>query len=425
MIRMFVFLAGLLVCASAVQAQEAVLSRPGVASALQYLKTQEDAHIRKQIEIAEIPAPGWHEEKRAAFVAAEFKRVGLTDVQIDPIGNVLGWRRGRVPNTLVIAAHLDTVFPAGTDVTVKRNGARLSGPGLNDDSRGLVCLLALAEALNHGMVETNRTLLFVANVGEEGLGNLRGTRYLFTESPFRGQLDAFVTIDGLDLSTITNTAIGSRRYRITVTGPGGHSFFNFGIVNPAHALGRIIAHFADTEVPAKPITTYSVGLMGGGTSVNSVPFESWMEVDMRSEGAEALAALESSLRDAVRLGVAEENARRAKSGTTVKADFKLLGDRPVGLTPADSPLVQAFSWATRAAGDTPVLASGSNDSGFPVSLGIPGIAIGGGGRAGDMHSLTEWFEPEGSYKGVQRALLGILAFDLTPVASDRGRLERK
>jgi tripeptide aminopeptidase len=255
----------------------------------------------------------------------------------------------------------------------------------------------------------------VANVGEEGLGNLRGTRYLFTESPFRDRLEAFATIDGTDIERITNAAIGSRRYRVTVNGPGGHSFGNWGIVNPAHAIGRIVARLADVDVPENPKTTYAVGLMGGGTSINSIPFEAWIEVDMRSESAAELKTLEEKFLEAVRRGVADENARRARSGTSLTVDLKLAGDRPVGLTAAESPLVSSFTWATKAVGASPVLESGSNDAGFPTSLGIPAIAISGGGRSGNLHSLGEWFEPEGAYKGVQRALLGILAFDSTLV----------
>jgi len=408
-------LACVMVCAlafvPAVQAQESVLSRPGVKTALEYLEKSADQHLQKQIEIAQIPAPGTQERQRAAFMADEFRRVGLSDVAIDPIGNVLGWRRGRLPSTLVIAAHLDTVFPPGTDVTVKRNGTRLSGPGLVDDSRGLVCLLALVEALNRGGISTERTLLFVANVGEEGLGNLRGTKYLFTQSAFRDQLEAFITIDGVDLGKVVNGAVGSRRYRVTVTGPGGHSYFNFGIVNPAHALGRIIARVADTQVPAAPKTTYSVGLVGGGTSINSVPFENWMEVDMRSEGAAELKALEATFLEAVRRGVDDENALRATSGTQLKVDVKLVGDRPVGVTPENSPLVKAMVWATQAVGAQPSLEFGSNDAGFPTSLGIPAVCIGGAAAGGDLHSLSEWFDPAGAYAAVQRALLAIMAFD--------------
>ena len=405
----------LLACAAIARGQETLLSRQDVAAALRYLQLHQPEHIQKQIEIAQIPAPGWQEQKRAAFMAAEFTRVGLTDVTIDPLGNVLGWRKGRLPNTLVVAAHLDTVFPAGTDVTVKHDGARLLGPGIDDDSRGLVCLVGLVEALNYGAIRTERTVLFVANVGEEGLGNLRGTRYLFAESPFRDRLEAFVTIDGTDVERITNAAIGSRRYRVTVKGPGGHSYGNWGIVNPAHAVGRIVARLADIDVPETPKTTYTVGLMGGGTSVNSIPFEAWIEMDMRSESGIELKSLEEKFLDAVRRGVDEENARRGKSGTRLTVDLKLVGDRPVGLTPAESPLVSSFAWATRAVGAAPVFDSGSNDAGFPTSLGVPAVAISGGGRAGALHSLGEWFEQDGAYRGVQRALLGILAFDMTPV----------
>lgn len=414
MVRFTITLLCLLAIVPSADAQDALRSRPDVQQALAFLEKNHDAHVQKQIAIAEIPAPGFHEEKRAAFMMAEFKRVGLADIEIDPIGNVLGWRPGRTPKTLVVAAHLDTVFPAGTDVKVRRQGTRLLGPGLADDSRGLAGLLALVEALNTARIQTERTLLFVADVGEEGLGNTRGVKYLFQEGRHRARLDSFITIDGFDFATISTGAVGSRRYRVTIKGPGGHSYADFGLVNPAHALGRIIARFADIQVPDSPKTTYNVGLIGGGTSVNSIPFENWMEVDMRSESKAELARLEAGLMDAIRRGIDQENQLRAKSGSRLEVETKLVGDRPVGQTSPDAPLVQAAQWATRAMGAEPRLDYGSTDAGAPTSMGIPAIALSWGGLAGGVHSLGEWFDPTGAYKGLQRVLLTILAFDQMP-----------
>src|SRR5947209_13083271 len=281
--------------AVAVRAQNPLTAQPDVKSAMDYIEQHQQAHLDKQVQIAEIPAPGFHEEQRAAALVKEFERVGLTGVETDPMGNDLGWHKGHSPKALVIAAHLDTVFPAGTDVKVKRKDGRLNGPGLVDDTRGLAAILALAEALKHAGIQTEHTLLFVADVGEEGLGSLRGIRYLFHEGKYRDRLEAFISIDSTSGNQITASEMGSRRYKITVKGPGGHSYLNFGRVNPIHAMGRIIAKFAEIDVPANPKTTYNVGRIGGGTSVNSIPFECWMEVDMRSSDEGELDKLEHKL----------------------------------------------------------------------------------------------------------------------------------
>lgn len=391
--------------------QDSVKSRPDVSKALAYIKENEQAHLQKQITIAQIPAPPFEEKQRAAFLVQEFRRVNLEKVEIDPIGNVLGWRAGRSPRTLVIAAHLDTVFPPGTDVTVKRSGSLLNGPGLVDDTRGLTALLGVVEALQHAGIQTKHTLLFVADVGEEGLGNLRGIKYLFHEGAYRDRLDAFISIDGTGGNKIANSEMGSRRYRITVKGPGGHSYGDFGRVNPIHALGRIIARFAEVEIPAAPKSTFNVGRIGGGTSVNSIPFEAWMEVDMRSSDEDELSKIEKQLLKMARLGIEEENRFRSKSGTELQLDAKLLAVRRTARTPDDSPLVRAAQWAARAMRLTPELVVGSTDSNVPESMGIPAITIGGGGKSGSMHSLEEWFDPDRAYEGVQQILLTILEWD--------------
>jgi acetylornithine deacetylase/succinyl-diaminopimelate desuccinylase-like protein len=401
----------LVVLGAAATADDALLFRPDVKRALAYLEARHQDHIKKQIEIAEVPSPTFAEKERAASMEREFRRVGLKDVEIDPRGNVLGWRPGTSPRALVVAAHLDTVFPAGTNVKVKRAGARLNGPGLVDDSRGLAVLLALVEALDHAGITTAKSLLFVADVCEEGLGDLQGIKYLLSEGRFKNGVDAFISVDGYDSAIIVNSAMASKRYRTTVRGPGGHSWIDFGRPNPAHALGRIIARLADLEVPAKPKTAYNVGKMGGGTSINAIPFESWMEVDLRSENDAELNRLEARLLDLVRQGVEEENRLRAGSGMRVEAESKLLAVRHGGTTPADSPLVQAAVWAARTMGLRPDLQIGSTDSNVPINMRIPAVTIAGGGRAGNLHSLQEWFEPDGAWKGAQQALLTVLCYD--------------
>lgn len=393
-------------------ADDSLLARPEVTKARAWLRENHEAQIRKQIEISEIPAPTFQEQKRAAFLAAEFRRLGLKEVEIDPRGNVLGWRPGASPRALVVAAHLDTVHPIETDVKVKRQGARLIGPGLADDARGLTAVLALVEALDRAEIKTQKTLLFVANVCEEGLGDLLGIKYLLREGRHKDRVDAFISIDGADDGRIVNGALASKRYRITVRGPGGHSYGEFGRANPAHALGRMIARFASIEAPAKPKTTYNVGKIGGGTSINAIPYENWMEVDMRSESDSELEKLEQALLAAVKQGVEEENKFRAKSGTRVEAEPKLLAVRYGGQTPESSALAQAAVWASRTVGTTPRFTISSTDSNVPINMGMPAVTLGGGGRSGSAHSINEWFEPEGAWRGIERVLLTILSYDL-------------
>jgi tripeptide aminopeptidase len=389
-----------------------LFARPDIRKALDYIQTHERAQIEKQIAIAQIAAPPFHEHVRANAMAQEFRRAHLQDVDIDPIGNVLGWRRGASSRAIVVAAHLDTVFPPGTDVTVKRSGARLTGPGLVDDTRGLTAILALAEALDAAGVATQRSILFVADVGEEGLGDLRGIKYVLGEGKYRDRVDAFISIDGDGENRVVNREMGSRRYRVTISGPGGHSFLNFGRVNPAHALGRIVAHLADLQPPASPKTTYNVGRIGGGTSVNSIPFEIWMEFDMRSEEEGALIELEESFLKLVREGVEEENRFRAGSGTSLKLDAKRVAIRHAVSSTNNADLVAAAKWSSASLGLGEVLLYvGSTDSNAAMTKGIPAITIDGGGRAGNLHSLEEWFEPQDSHKGIQKALLTILKFD--------------
>ena len=395
-------------------AQVGIDGRPDVRQALDYIARNEAAQVDLQVKIAEVPAPGFHEEQRAALIASEFRRLNLENVEIDGAGNVLGVRRGDSPRMLVLAAHLDTVFPAGTDVKVKRVGDRLNGPGLVDDSRGLAVILSLADALDRFHIRTRHTLLFVADVGEEGLGSLRGIKYLVNEGKYRDRMDAFLSIDGDGQNTIFDREIGSRRYRVTITGPGGHSFLNFGRVNPADALGRIIALLSIMDVPSSPKTTYNVGRLGGGTSVNSIPFDAWFEFDMRSESEDELIRLEQRFLKLARQGMDEENRFRAGSGTELKLDAKQLAVRHAIADEKNSSLVNAAVWASRTLGmGTPEQKGGSTDSNAAASAGIPAMTMDGGGGAGSLHSPEEWFEPAGSSKGIAKLLLTVLRWDET------------
>jgi tripeptide aminopeptidase len=380
-----------------------------VRAAVDAARADEPRTIDDQVRICEIPAPPFKEAPRAKAYADAFRAAGLTNVRIDREGNVLGERRGRAARPhLVFSAHLDTVFPEGTNVAVTREGRMLKGPGIGDDCRGLAVLLAVIRALNRAKVTTPGTITFVGTVGEEGLGDLRGVKALFNDT-LKGQIDRFVSVDGTGLG-ISHIAVGSYRYRVTFTGPGGHSYGAFGIANPVHALGRAIEGMADLEVPSDPKTTFNVGRVGGGTSVNAIAFEAWMEVDMRSIDPAALQALDASFHAAVDRAAAAENARWKDNGRIV-VEKRLVGDRPAGRTAADSPIVLAALSVSKALGLTSRLDEGSTDSNIAMSLGIPAITIDGGGSGAGAHALGETFDTTDSWQGTQRAVL--LAIALT------------
>jgi tripeptide aminopeptidase len=379
-----------------------LLQDAAIKAAVEGVHASEPQTIEDQIRLCEVEAPPFKETKRAQLYAQMFREAGLTNVRIDKEGNVLGERRGAQPRPhLVFSAHLDTVFPEGTDVTVKREGTVLHGPGIGDDCRGLAVVLAVARAMVTHNIQTPGTITFVGTVGEEGLGDLRGVKYLFREG-MKGQIDRFISIDGTGLG-VTNVAVGSLRYRVTFKGPGGHSFGAFGMVNPIHALGRAMATIADFQVPREPKTTFNVGRIGGGTSVNAIPFEAWAEVDMRSSDAASLQSVDARFHKATDDAVADENARWGSRQLSV--DKTLVGDRPAGNTPSDSPIVTATLSANKALGFPVTLGEGSTDSNIPMSMGIPAITIGGGGRGTGAHALDEAFDTTNSWQGTQRALL--------------------
>jgi tripeptide aminopeptidase len=377
-----------------------------VKAALEAARADEARTLAEQVKICEVEAPPFKEGKRAELYARKFRELGLQNVRVDKVGNVLGERPGaaRRPH-LVLAAHLDTVFPEGTPVKVSREGSVLKAPGIGDDCRGLTVVLAVVRAMNAAKVQTPGTVTFVGNVGEEGLGDLRGVKHLFNEG-LKGQVDRFVSIDGTGLG-ITNVSVGSLRYRVTFKGPGGHSYGAFGMVNPIHALGRAMAAIGDFQVPREPKTTFNVGRIGGGTSVNSIPFEAWMEVDMRSADPASLQSVDARFHKAVDDAVAAENVRWGSRALSV--DKTLVGNRPAGSAPPTSPIVQAAVSVTRALGFPVSLDEGSTDANYPQSVGIPAITIDGGGRGTGAHALDETFDATDSWKGTQRALLLTIA----------------
>ena len=376
---------------------------PAVQAALAAARKNEATTLNDQAAICEIPAPPFHETVRGLELKRRFEALGLKNVFIDKVGNVIGTRPGQAarPN-LVMAAHLDTVFPEGTAVKVTRDGDTLKGPGIGDDCRGLAVLLSTIRSLDEGEVVTPGTITFVADVGEEGLGDLRGAKNLFYES-LKDQIDQFVSIDGTGLG-IAHIGVGSFRYRVTFQGPGGHSYGAFGMANPAHALGRAIAKISDFEVPTNPKTTFNVGRVGGGTSVNAIPYQAWMEVDMRSADPAALKALDEKFKAAVQQAVDEENRRWHDKGK-IRVSPELVGIRPAGETSKDAAIVRTALAVSRALGIAEQLREGSTDSNVPMNLHIPAITISGGGVGTGAHSLSEAFDAKDSWVGTQRAVL--------------------
>jgi tripeptide aminopeptidase len=393
-------------------AQDNLLQRADVKAAFQYLDRDYDRCVAELVTLTEIAAPPFREAARARAMEAKFRELGLKNVHTDTEGNVTGERPGTGGGPLLaLAAHLDTVFPEGTDVHVRKEGNKYSAPGIGDDTHGLASLLAIIRALDSAHLVTRGDILFVADVGEEGLGNSRGIHYLLEKGEYRGKVKNFISIDGGDDNTITNGGVASKRYRVTFKGPGGHSYGAFGLVSPSFAMGDAITRFSRSEVPRTPKTTFNVGVVGGGTSVNSIPGSVWMEVDMRSESPEELDKLEKKFLADVAAAIETENKARSTRNGAISAETQLVGDRKGGKTPEDTALVRAAIQVTRALGGNPDLRYSSTDSNVPIGLGIPAITI-GAGRAGQRaHSLDEFanVEKSATVPGQQRALAIVLS----------------
>ncbi|MBR9991273.1 MAG: M20/M25/M40 family metallo-hydrolase [Gemmatimonadetes bacterium] len=388
-----------------------IAQAPQVVRALRFIQRQNDTARSELIALTQIPAPPFGEEARAAAYAELLRAAGADSVHIDSIGNVIALRRGKgIPGTVALAGHLDTVFPEGTDVTVRVSGDTLFAPGIGDDTRGLIVILHVLRALVEADIRTDSDVLFIGTVGEEGLGDLRGVKHLFRAGA--PHIAAFIAIDGGSDDGITNEALGSRRYRVTFSGPGGHSWGAFGTGNPVHALGRAILMFdtvaARFTAEPGPRTSYSVGRIGGGTSVNSIPFEAWAEVDMRSQDQNRLLAIDSIFRATMRNALDEQNAA-LRTGQPLAVSMDLVGDRPSGITSPGTPLLDRAMAVTLWTGVEPRLGSSSTDSNIPISLGIPAITIGRGGVGGETHAPGEWWLDRESFRAVQRALLIVLA----------------
>jgi len=382
-----------------------------VAHILEFLNANASATTEEQIRITEIAAPPFHEGARAAYMKQLLATAGLR-VDIDATGNVIGEFAGTSQDIVMLTAHMDTVFPAGTTVNVKRDGNRLLAPGISDNGTGLAAIAVIARSFHEMKIRTKNTILFVADVGEEGEGNLRGMRALV--DAYKKHLKYVIAIDGSATEYITTAALASRRIEITLSGPGGHSWSDFGVPNPIHALGRGIARFVSARVPESPRTSFNVGEIEGGSSVNSIPSRAQMKVDLRSESEAELAKLESFLRESIQSGIDEEMSAardRGMAGNASMLDLKInvLGVRPAGELPENSPLLAAVLAADTRLGNRSRRERSSTDANIPLSVGIPAISLGAGGRSGGAHTLEEWYEPTNRELGLQRVALTVLA----------------
>lgn len=388
---------------------QSVVKKPAVKKALKTVEELEPQTMQDHIRLTEIPAPPFKEQERGQAFAAMLQAAGADSVWTDEVGNVIALRKGRSGvKTVVLEAHLDTVFPEGTDVTVKQRGDTLFAPGIMDDSRGLAVVLTVLRALEAHHIETDADVLFMGTVGEEGLGDLRGVKHLFRENG--PKIDAYIAVDGGGLERITHVGLGSLRYRVTFKGPGGHSWGAFGTANPHHALGKAIHYFtneADEFTKEGIRTSYNVGIVGGGTSVNSIPFESWMEVDMRSESPERLKGIDRLLQAAIQKALQDENQRRQR-GPALEVVAEVVGNRPSGALNPKTALVQRAIAATSHFNVVPSLVTGSTNANIPIAKGIPAVTVGVGGVGGGAHSLDEWWINDKGYLTIQRTLLLLL-----------------
>jgi acetylornithine deacetylase/succinyl-diaminopimelate desuccinylase-like protein len=387
-----------------------LLKNKKIQGAFDRIEALETLTVARHIELNEIEAPPFKEEKRAKVFADYFTKLELDTVWIDTEGNVLGLMHGSEgKRTVALDAHLDTVFPEGTDVKVRIQNDTLYAPGIGDDTRGLSMLLTIIEALRTEKIQPKDDILFVGSVGEEGLGDLRGVKHLFREGGPR--IDSWIAIDGGDIGRVNNKGLGSYRYRVTFKGPGGHSWGAFGLANPHHALGEAISNFvevADEYTSEGPKTSYNVGVISGGTSINSIPFESIMQIDVRSIDPKRLDEMEDLLEIAVQKALSHQNQIK-RQGPELTVEIDKIGNRPSGELSDQLPLVQRTLAATSAFGAKPFLTRGSTNSNIPIAKGIPAVTIGRGGKGGKAHSLDEWWSNEEGHKAIQLALLILLS----------------
>lgn len=386
-----------------------------VKEALSFLEADNENTAAEQTTLTEIPAPPFKEDKRASWIAERFRDLGLMEVGFDDEGNVTGLLEGIQSNPkIVIAAHLDTVFPEGTDTRAKIKDDVIYAPGISDDGRGLGVLLTILRSIQSTGIKPLHSVLFVADVGEEGLGDLRGVKALFNE---RSDIGGFISVEPGEPASLTCTAVGSHRYHIRFKGPGGHSFAAFGTPSAVHALGRAISYISDIDVPSDPATTFTVGTVSGGTSINSIAEDAFMSLDMRSVSMDALMALEKQALSLIQKAAEEENKRWNTEGA-ITVSLEKVGERPAGSQTPDQPIVQAAAAAVNSLGFSPTLRASSTDSNVPISLGIPAITMSGGGISGKEHTLEEFFNPEKGFLGAQAVLITLLLLSGTSGHTD-------
>ena len=362
-----------------------------------------------QLQVTSVPAPPWCEAERSQWLAERFTGMGLSDVHQDELNNVFGIRPGTDPGApfIALSAHIDTVFPVGTPVSARRDGQKLYGPGVSDNSSGIVALLSMAAVLQAVGVANTAPILFIGDVGEEGEGDLRGMRYIYQQPRWSATIASLVVLDGAGTDTIIAEGLGSRRYEVTVRGHGGHSWSDFGVANPIVALARMIDRFTRTPVPVSPKTTFNIGIIHGGTSVNSIPESATMRVDTRSASVEELDRLERSLHEAVDHVIPEITGRKKQELLT--AEVRVIGNRPAADLPSDSQLLKTIRAVDSQLGNSARIQRASTDANIPLSLGREAIAIGAGGSGGGAHTIHEWFDPTGRDLGLRRILLLTLA----------------
>jgi acetylornithine deacetylase/succinyl-diaminopimelate desuccinylase-like protein len=409
----------LIAAPAAAQMQTPPTGHPLVRAALDSIQAWQAWTLEQQIELTEIEAPPFMEERRGQEFARRLSALGYQNVRVDAEGNVIAERPGRSAGPVVIlSGHLDTVFPSGTDVRVRREGDRLLAPGIADDGRGLAVVLTVARAFEAVGLTTDATILFIGTVGEEGEGNLRGVRHLFDRDLAEvGEVGYFISVDGTGYDVV-RAAVGSNRYTVSFEGPGGHSYGAFGMPNPAHALGRAVSAIADLQVPAEPKSTFSVSVLSGGTSVNAIPSEVAFEIDMRSEDPAELADLDARVRAAIEAAVTSEKARWPSSDAELVARIDTIGIRPAAAQPETAPIVVTALAAAGALGLESETSASSTDANLPMSMGIPSITIDGGGRGGDSHAPGEWYEETvDSYRGPQWAALIVAMLAGIPTSS--------
>ena len=383
----------------------AIVESPTWRKILRALQRRRDWLDRVHVELTEIPAPTFQESARAAYLAERFRELGLHAVHTDSAGNVLGQRTGIGNQFLCLTAHLDTVVPPGVPVQVQRSNGRLYAPGISDNGAGLAALLGVAAALQESGIATEFPLLFVANVGEEGEGDLYGMRHLLAQPETRRRITGVLVLDGSAIDHIITAGLGSRRFLVEISGPGGHSWSNFGRVNPVLALATAINHLSGIRLPATPRTSLNIGMIQGGTTVNSIPSSAWMKVDIRSDSAEELDRLSRLLETAVQAGIEQENQHHAG---TVAARIVPIGNRPAATLPPTARLLQVMQEVDQYLGIRSRLECASTDANIPLSFGLEAIATGGGGCGGEAHTPHEWFSPQGRELGLKRLLLAIL-----------------